>query len=336
MNRGDQAMSTRIRFAAFAAVGVIAINFTATARAEDWPTRPVSMVVPFGAGSASDTVGRIIGAHLSELLGQQIFIENVSGAGGMTGAARVAHASPDGYQFLVGSVDTQAMNQTLYKKPMYNAATDFAPVRLTVEQPVVLLARSDFPANNLKEFADYVKTNQDKMQFGSSGLGSGTHLSCARLNMAIDAAPTHVPYRGSAQALQDLAAGRIDYLCALGAAAVAPIEGKIAKPIAVLARERSPLFPDIPSSQEQGLSGIETYFWSGFFFPKGTPAPIIQKMVDATTATLNAPAIRERLKKAGVTPVEPDRGTPEYLQKHLESEIAAWGKTIKDSGVSID
>lgn len=304
--------------------------------AQDWPNRPVSMVVPFAAGSASDTVGRILGARLSEVLGQQVIVENVGGAGGMTGTARVANAPPDGYQFAIGSVDTMAINQTLYKKPLYNPVADFTPVGLAVEQPIILIARADLPANTMQEFIAYAKANQGKMQFGSSGLGSGSHLACARLNAAMGAEPTHVPYRGSAQAMQDLAAGRIDFFCALGAAAVAPLEGKYAKPIAILARERSSLFPAIATANEQGLAGVESYFWSGFFFPKNTPAPITQKMLQATAATLDTAATKDRLKNAGVTVVPPDRRSPDYLKQFVASEIASWEKTIKASGVSID
>jgi len=314
-----------------------ALAFLSTpAFAQSWPSRPLSMVVPFAAGSASDTVGRILAIRLSEVLGQQVIIENVAGAGGMTGTARVAKADPDGYTFSIGSVDTLAINQTLYKKPLYNAATDFEPAILMVEQPIVLIARNDLPASDMKSFIEYAKANQGKMQFGSSGVGSGSHLACARLNAAIGAEPTHVPYRGSGQAFQDMMAGRIDYFCALGAAAVAPLEGKTAKAIAILTKERSPLFPDLASAHEQGLKDFDSYFWSGFFLPKGTPADIVKKLHDAGAATLDTPATQERLKKAGTTVVGADRRSPAYLKTFLEKEIAQWAATIKASGVSLD
>src|SRR6195256_180098 len=182
---------------------------TGPAAAQTWPTRPVTMVVPFAAGSASDTVARILGGRLSEVLGQQVIIENVGGAGGMTGVSRVARAAPDGYQFVLGGIDTFAQNQTLYKKPLYNSLTDFAPVALMVEQPLVLVARNDLPAGNLQEFIIYAKANQAKMQYGSAGVGSGSHLACAQLNAAIGVDVTHVPYRGSPPALQGLIARRV-------------------------------------------------------------------------------------------------------------------------------
>src|SRR4051812_42464082 len=173
------------------------------------------MVVPFAAGSASDTMARILSARLSEVLGQQVVIENVAGAGGMTGVSRVAKAAPDGYQFVLGGIDTFAQNQTLYKKPLYNAVTDFAPVALAVDQPLVLVIRNELPVGNLREFIAYARANQGKMQYGSAGAGSGSHLACAQLNAAIGVDVTHVPYRGSPPAMQDLIAGRIDYFCAL-------------------------------------------------------------------------------------------------------------------------
>jgi tripartite-type tricarboxylate transporter receptor subunit TctC len=327
----------RYRSRTFAAlVAAASLAATSLAVAQDWPTRPISMVVPFGAGSASDTVGRIVAISMSQTLGQQVIVENVGGAGGMTGSARVVHAPPDGYMFSFGSTDTIAINQTLYKKPLYNAATDFTPVTLVVDQPMVLIVRAGLPVNTLAEFIAYAKANQSKMQFGSSGVGSSSHLGCTRVNLALGITPQHIPYRGSGQAMQDLAGGRIDYFCALGAAAVGPLANKTAKAIALLAHERSPLFPDVPSSEEQGLKGVDTYFWSAFLYPKGTPAPIVQKLQMATSKALDDPAIQARLKTAGVVPVPPERRTPEFLAKFTVDEIAAWAKTIKAAGVSID
>src|ERR1700686_2281187 len=193
-----------------AMIALMIATATSSAMAQTWPTRPVTMVVPFAAGSASDTVGRILAARLSEVLGQQVVIENIAGAGGMTGTARVANAPPDGYQFVLGSVDTFAMNQSLYKKLPYDAAADFVPVGLVIEQPILLIARNDLPANTVPEFIAYAKVNQAKMQYGSAGVGSGSHLTCARMNAAMGINTTHVPYRGSAQAMQDLVAGGSD------------------------------------------------------------------------------------------------------------------------------
>jgi len=294
------------------------------------------MVVPFAAGSASDTVGRILAARLSEVLGQQVIIENIGGAGGMTGAARVAKAAPDGYQIVLGGVDTFAQNQTLYKKPLYNSVGDFAPVALMVEQPLVLLVRNDLPVHNLKEFIAYAKANQGKMQYGSAGVGSGSHLACAQLNAAMGIDVTHVPYRGSPPAMQDLIAGRIDYFCALGAAAMPQIASNSMRALAVLTKQRSPLLPDVASAHEQGLTDFDSYFWSALFVPKGTPDAVVQALQAAAVATLDTPAVQARLKEVGVTVVAPDRRTTAYLQQFLDSEIEKWAGTIKASGVSLD
>jgi tripartite-type tricarboxylate transporter receptor subunit TctC len=318
---------------------LVAAAFVATtnfAMAQHWPVRPVSMVVPFAAGSASDTVARILGARLSEILGQQIIIENVGGAGGMTGVSRAAKAPPDGYQFVLGGIDTFAQNQTLYKKPLYNSAADFAPVALMVEQPLVLVVRNDLPVGNLREFIAYAKANQGKMQYGSAGVGSGSHLACAQLDAAIGVDVTHVPYRGSPPAMQDLIAGRIDYFCALAAAAMPQLANNAMKAIAVMTRERSPLFPDLASAHEQGLTDFDSNFWSGFFLPRDTPAPVVAALHAAAVATLDTPSVEERLKGIGVTVVGPERRSPDYLRKFLDSEIKRWAATIKASGVSLD
>src|SRR5215813_15141254 len=187
--------------------------FAGSAGAQDWPTHPITMVIPFAAGGGIDASGRIQALHMGELLGQPIVVENVGAAAGMTGSQRVAKSSPDGYTFLMGNTGTHAYNQTLYKKPLYNAIDDFQPVGLMTESPRILLARKDLPVNNLQEFIAYVKAHQASMQFGSAGVGSGTHLPCVLLNLALGVNVTHVPYRGAGPVMQDLIGGRIDYMC---------------------------------------------------------------------------------------------------------------------------
>ena len=319
----------------FALALLAAMILASAASAQTFPTRPMTIVVPFGVGSALDLIARIIGSRLAEMLGQPVLVENVSGGGGMTAAARVANAPPDGYQMLHGGVDVMSMNQTLYKKPLYNALTDFVPVGLVGDQAMVLLARNDLPANDMQEFIAYTKANHAKMQFGSGGAGSGAHLNCLRVNAAIGVDVTHVSYRGSAQAFQDLFAGRIDYYCALGAAASGPIENKSAKGIAILTRDRSPLFPTLRSAHEQGLANFHADFWTGLFLPKGTPEPIVQKLSQALQETLNTPSVQERLLKIAVTVAAPDRRSPAYLQSFVERETKLWEGIIKASGVEL-
>jgi tripartite-type tricarboxylate transporter receptor subunit TctC len=322
-----------LRLAAGAAA-LPAVPRLATAQA--YPTRPVTMVVTFPPGSGSDIMGRILAARLSEILGQQVIVEAVGGGGGTTGAYRVARAAPDGYQFVLGATDTLAQAQTLYKNPLYNAVTDFVPVGLIVEQPFLLVARNDFPANDLPGFIAYAKANQATMRFGSAGPASGSHFSCASLNSAIGITVTAIPYRGATQGLQDVIAGRIDYYCPISAAAVGHIENRTMKAIAVLSRNRSDVLPTLASAHEQGLTEFNASYWNGVFVPKGTPAPIVAKLHDAFVATIDSPAVQARLKEIGVTVVAPERRSPDYLQKFLAGEIERWAGPIKASGVSLD
>jgi tripartite-type tricarboxylate transporter receptor subunit TctC len=303
--------------------------------AQSWPTRPLTMVVPFAAGGGTDVLGRIIGQRLSEVLGQQVIIENVGGAGGMVGSARVAKAAPDGYQFVLGS-RADAINQTLYKNPLYNLTTDLAPVVLVAEQPTVLITRKDYPAGNLQAFIAYARKNHDAMQFGSAGAGSTGHVDCALLNAAIGVKITHVPYRGGGPALQDIIGGRIDYFCTLSGTIKPQIESNLVNAVAVLTRERSPLLPNVASAQEQGLPDFEASTWFGFLVPKGTPAPIIQKLHDATVAAIDTPSVQERLSQAGATAVAPERRSPEYFREFVASEIEKNAKPIRAAGIALD
>ena len=304
--------------------------------AQTWPTRPITMVVAFAAGSGDDVFARILSPRLSEVLGQQVIIENIGGAGGMTGTARVAKAAPDGYQFVLGGTGTFGANQTLYKNPLYNAVTDFEPVLLIGEQPLLVQTRKDFPANNLREFITYAKANQSKLQFGSGGAGSATHLACMLLNSAIGINVTHVPYRAAALGLQDMIGGRIDYVCPIASTGIPHIEAGTVKTMANLSRDRSPLLPNIATAHEQGLTDLDAFFWSAFFLPKRTPPPIVQKLREATLATMETPAVQQRLKEIAATLVAPERRTTDYLQKFVESEIAKWAGPIKASGVSME
>ena len=311
------------------------VAVTGSASAQNYPNRPITMIIPFAAGGPTDVLGRIVGARMSEVLGQQVVIENVGGAGGMTGSARVAQAKPDGYTMVLGTVGTHAQGQTLYKKPLYNAATDFTPVGLIAEVPIVLIARKDLPANDLKEFVDYTKKNQDKMTFGSAGAGSATHLGCVVLNTAMGTHVTHVPYRGTGPAMQDLQGGRIDFLCEIASTAKPQIDGGSVKAIAMLTKQRSPALPNVPTAAEQGLT-VEAYTWNAIFLPKGAPADIVKKLNDAILETMHTPAVKERLAGLGAVVVSDDRATPQYLENFVKSEIEKWAAPITASGVSVN
>jgi tripartite-type tricarboxylate transporter receptor subunit TctC len=318
-----------------AAVGAL-VAATAPAAAQDWPTRPLTMVVPFAAGGAFDVMGRVFTPRMSESLGQQVIVENIGAAAGIVGTSRVAKAVPDGYTFLLGSVGTHAYNPTLYKKLPYNPATDFAPVALFAEQPMVLITRKDFPASNLQEFIAYAKANGAKLQYGSAGVGSTTHLGCALLNAATGINTTHVPYRGGGPAMLDLIAGQVHYMCSNSASALPQIASNTLKGIALLARSRSSLLPSLATAHEQGLVDFEAITWNAFFLPKGTPAPIIKKLNDAVVEAMSTPTVGRRMQELGVDLVAPERRSPEYLQKFVESEIAKWAVPIKAAGVIMD
>jgi tripartite-type tricarboxylate transporter receptor subunit TctC len=302
--------------------------------AQDWPTRTITMVVPFPAGGPIDVVGRILAPPMSELLGQQIIIENIGGAGGSTGSIRVAHAAPDGYQFLIGNSGTHTYSQLLSKKPPYDAVADFAPVAVFVENSKVLATRNDLPVGTLSEFIAYAKANQSKMQYGSAGAGSATHMTCVLLNAAIGIDVTHVPYRGTGPAMQDLMGGRIDYICDVISTALPLIRGKSIKPIALLSPQRSPVLPSLATAQEQGLAGFDADAWNAFFLPRGTPEPIVRRLAKATSDALDIPWVRERLVGLGLNVPPPERRTPEYLAKLLPRELEKWAGPVKASGAA--
>jgi tripartite-type tricarboxylate transporter receptor subunit TctC len=320
----------------FVIATIASLALAGMAGAQDWPTRPITMVIPFAAGGGIDASGRIQALHMGELLGQTIVVENVGAAAGMAGSQRVAKAPPDGYTFLMGNTGTHAYNQTLYKKPLYDAAADFQPVGLMTESPRILLARKDLPVKNLQEFVAYVKANHAKMQFGSAGVGSGTHLPCVLLNLALGVDVTHVPYRGAGPVMQDLIGGRIDYMCDTIQTGAAQAKSGTVKGIAVMAPKRVPIIADLATTTEQGLPGVEATVWNAFFLPKGTPDPIVRKLNKVMSDTVDDPTIRKRLVDLGLEILPPEQRSPEYLAKYLPQEIERWGKVIKAAGISAD
>jgi tripartite-type tricarboxylate transporter receptor subunit TctC len=318
------------------ALAVAGALWPGVAYAQNYPARPITMVVPFAAGGTFDVIGRIIAVKMGELLGQSVVVENTTGGGGVTGVTRVVNSPPDGYTVLLASTGTHAYNQSIYKKKRYDAIADFTPVALFSEQPMVLEARKDLPANTLPEFIALLKSNGAKMQFGSAGAGSTTHLACALINSRIGVKVTHVPYRGSAPAANDRMSGQIDYLCGNLGAAVGRIASKHEKAIAVLSLQRSPLLPDLPTAHEQGLTDFEVTTWTAFFLPKGAPREVVEKLNRATHGAMESPDIKQRMHDIGVIGVSKDRQTPEYLAKFVAEEIARWEGPIKDAGLQQD
>jgi tripartite-type tricarboxylate transporter receptor subunit TctC len=307
-----------------------------TAAAQEWPARTITLVVPFAAGGGIDTSARIQAQHMSELLGQTIVVENVGAAAGTTGALRVAKAAPDGYTMLIGNSGTHAYSQALSKKPVYNSVADFQPIGLMTESPRILVARKDLPADNLQGLIAYLKANEGKTQFGSAGVGSGTHLPCVLLTLAAKTNVTHVPYRGEGPAMQDVIAGRMDFMCATIQSGAAQARQGNVKGIAIMAEKRSSIAPDLATTGEQGLPGVESSVWNAFFVPKGTPDAIVRKLNKAMSDMVDNPAIHKRLEELGLEIVPRDRRSPEYLSQQLPEEIARWKKVVQDAGISID
>ncbi len=327
-------MQRLFRFSAIALAA--SLQCAPAARAQEWPTRPMTMIVPFAAGGAFEVMGRVLTPRQSEILHPQVIAQNVGAAAGIVGTQRVAKAAPDGYTFLLASVGTHAFNATLYKKLPYHPASDFEPVALFAEQAMALVAQKDFPPNNLQDFIAYVKANADKVQYGTAGVGSTTHLACALLNAAAGLNVTHVPYRGGGPAMADLIAGQIHYMCSNTANSLPQITGKTIKAIALLSRSRSSLLPSLATAHEQGLPDFEAITWNAYFLPKGTPAAIVNKLKAAVVVAMDDPAVKERMHELGVDLVAPERRTPQYLQTFVENEIAKWAGPIKAAGISMD
>ena len=303
---------------------------------KDWPTRTMTLVVPFAAGGSSDAIGRIVADGLSQKLNQSVIVENVTGAGGMAGGSRVAKAAPDGYQFVIGNVGSFAQSHWLYKKPPYDVEKDFAPVGLITDESLVLVTRKDFPAANLQEFIAYAKANQSKLQFASSGVGGSNHLACMMLNSRIGLEVTHVPYRSVVQSMQDVMAGRIDYECLSLPLALPQITAKTLKTIAILSKRRASVLPDLASADEQGLTGFDAPSWYAIFLPAGTPPAIVKTLNGALVAVLNTPVMRERLEKLGGDVVAQERRSPEYLGQFIAAELKKWEAPIKASGIQLE
>ena len=320
--------------ALFAAVAAIS-PCVGPATAQDRPNRPLTMVVAFPAGGSDDILGRIVAARVSEVLGQPVVVENIGGGGGTAGTARIATGAADGYQFALGTSATHALSQVLRKNPPYDSTADFVPVALIAEQPFVLIARKGMPAN-LLEFVSYAKANAAKIQYGSAGAGSATHLICALFNAAIGITAAHVPYNGGAPALQDLVAGRIDYFCPVVTIAIPQIENKGVQAVAILTRDRAPILPTLASAAEQGLANFTANTWFAVFLRKGTPASIAQKLNAALLATMETPSVQAQFKKIGAEIVAPERRAPDYLERFLKGEIEKWAIAVKAANVTAE
>jgi tripartite-type tricarboxylate transporter receptor subunit TctC len=299
-----------------------------------WPTHAVTLVVPWAAGGGTDVMGRIMAHRMTEILGQPVIVENISGAGGMVGSSHVVRAEPDGYTFVFGS-RSDAINMTLYKHPTFNLQKDLAPVVLVADQPTVLVARKDFPVDGLKDFIAYVKKNQSTIKLGSAGVGATGGIDCEIFNRMIGVNIQEIPYRGSGPAMQDLIGRHFDYFCTISGSAASPLQNNLVKGIAVFRRERLPSVPNVPTALEQGMD-FEASTWFGFFVPKATPAAIIKRLHDASVAAMETPAVQAQLAKNGTYVVSPEKRSTEYFQNMIGPEIEKNGAPLRAAGISVE
>ncbi|MBM3530858.1 MAG: tripartite tricarboxylate transporter substrate binding protein [Alphaproteobacteria bacterium] len=328
-------MKSNVLFRTAAALA-LCLSAVASAGAQDWPTRPITMMVPFAPGGGIDASARLQALAIGEILGTTIVVENVGGAAGTIGSARVAKAAPDGYMFMIGNSGTHAYSQSLYKRRPYDSIADFEPAGIVTESPRLLVVRKGLPVSNLQELVAYMKANQLKMQYASAGVGSGTHLPCALLNHTVGVQITMVPYRGEGPALQDVIADRVDYMCTtIQSGAVQARQGTV-KGIATMAPRRASVAKDVATTGEQGLKGVEATVWNGFFFPKGTPKPIVDKMNKAIEGMISRPDIRQKLEALGLEILPPEQRTPAHHAKFLKEDVARWAAVIKAANISVD
>ena len=292
------------------------------ADAEEYPARTVTIIVPFAAGGPADITARIVADIFNRHLGQKFVVENVGGAGGTIGALRAARAAPDGYTILSGHLGTNALAPAFYPDLAYDPQKDFEPIGLTAEYPELLVVRKDFPANNLKEFVAYAKANASKLNVGHAGLGSVSYIGCLLLNSAIGIKPTLVPFTGTAPVLNAMLGGQIDYECDPVLGTLSQVQAGNVKALAIAARKRSPMLPDVPTSYEQGLPEFDCAPFYAVFAPKGTPQPAIAKLVEALDKGLGEAQVQKRFLDLGADIVEPGRRGPRPLADLIRNESA--------------
>jgi tripartite-type tricarboxylate transporter receptor subunit TctC len=303
--------------------------------AQEYPTKVITMLVPFAAGGPTDTVARLVAQAMSTSLKQQIIVENVGGAGGTIAANRVAKATPDGYTILIHHIGMSTA-PALYRKLPYNPINDLEPIGLINDTPMTLVAKKDFPAKDLKELIAYVKKNKDKVTYANAGLGAASHL-CGMLFMtAIETDVTTVPYKGTAPAMNDLLGGQVDFMCDQTTNTTSQIKGEKIKVYGVTTKKRVPSLPNVPTMDEAGLKGFEVTVWHGLYAPKGTPKPVVDKLTKALQQAIKDSTVKQRFADLGAEPVAEKDATPDALRAQLKSEIDKWGPIIKKAGVYAD
>ncbi len=302
------------------------------AAAQDYPTSTITIVVPFSAGGPTDTVTRLVAEPMARTLGQQVIVENVTGAGGTLGARRVAQAEPDGYTLLLHHIG-MATSATLYRNLPYDPKTAFDPIGLVTEVPMTLVARPDFPPNTLAELVSYAKEHGQEILYAHAGIGAASQLCGMLLMQALETQFTTVPYKGTGPAMTDLMGGQVDFMCDQTTNTTNPIKAGSIKAYAALTERRLDALPDVPTAGEAGLEGLEIAIWHGLYAPAGTPDEIVKKLSEALKSALTDPDVVQRFAELGTAPVPPEAATPQALQQNLLSEIDRWKPVIEAAGV---
>ncbi|APV52554.1 hypothetical protein BWI17_19925 [Betaproteobacteria bacterium GR16-43] len=311
------------------------LSFALVASAQEYPTRAITITVPFAAGGPTDTVTRLVGQSMSKTLGQPIIVENVGGAGGTIGVEKVARAKPDGYTLLLMHIGIST-SPSLYRNLRYDPVKDLEPVGLVTDVPMTFIGKKDFPPKDMKELITYVKANKDKVTYANAGVGAASHL-CGMLFMsAVGVDLTTVPYKGTGPAMTDLMGGQVDFMCDQTTNTTPQIKGGKVKAYAVTTKTRVASLPELPTMEEAGLKGFEVGIWHGIWAPKGTPKAVIDKLTAALQAALKDPSIIAKFAELGTEPVPQPRATPAALDAHLKSEIAKWAPIIKKAGIYAD
>jgi tripartite-type tricarboxylate transporter receptor subunit TctC len=304
-----------------------------SAHAQTYPSKSITAVVPFPAGGPSDVVARIVTEHMSRTLRQQIVIENVGGAGGALGTARVAAAQPDGYTLLAGSMGSHVAAPVLTPNVKYDSERDFEPIGLTAHAPAVIVARKDFPASNLSEFVTYLQQNGDKVRQAHGGIGASSHMACLLFNQALGVKPTPVAYRGTAPAMNDLIGGHVDFLCEQSVSVAEQIKAGAVKAYVVSANQRLAALPDVPSAKESAIN-YQMSIWAGIFAPKGTPKEIIIKLAASLEKALDDPSVKKRLGDLGGSIPTKQERTPASFARLVKAEVARWSPILKAASLA--
>jgi tripartite-type tricarboxylate transporter receptor subunit TctC len=318
-------------FAGLLAGFVIAASAAAPALAQDYPTRPITVIVPFAAGGPTDTITRIVGEHMSRTLGQQLVVENVVGAGGTTASTRAKRATPDGYTIITGHMGTHAAAVGLYPNLAYDPRTDFEPIGLLAGTPILILAKKDFPAKDLKEFVAYLKANGGKLNEAHAGVGAVSFTTCALLNSLVGSQPTRIPYTGTGPSMNALVAGQVDYMCDQIVNAVPQVQAGTIKAYGVATPERNPALPDVPTTKEGGLPEYEVSAWNAMFAPKGTPKAVVDKLNAAIVKALDDESVRKRLLDLGSDIPNKEGRTPQALADLVKREVDRWTPLMKEA-----